>query len=298
MKITIVGRGAWGGAFGTLLERNGHDVAYVLRDDTEWPQDGEAELVFMAVAVQAIRDRISELPSPNCPVVSLCKGLEIHTSFRVSGIITDVWKDVDPACISGPSLAGEVQQGAPTTLVAAADKPGLPEKIQQAVNHPSCRVYSSTDLAGVELGGSLKNVYALAAGMSEGMQIGENGMAGILTRSLAEMVRIAMQMGARQETLFGLSGMGDLMLTAYSGSSRNHQTGKHLGRGLSLDETKEQVNGVAEGVPTTKAVYEFVQKNHVKAPVIEEVYHVLYEGKSPKQCLEDLMHRQLQREWP
>jgi glycerol-3-phosphate dehydrogenase (NAD(P)+) len=151
-------------------------------------------------------------------------------------------------------------------------------------------------MAGVEIGGALKNIYAIAGGICEGLKIGENGMAGLLTRSLAEMVRIGCVMGAKKETLFGLSGMGDLMLTAYSGLSRNHQVGEALAHGLDTASALQKVKGIAEGVPTTEAVYKIVQKLEIKAPVLVEVHRVLYEHKSAQSAFHDLMLRQVEQE--
>lgn len=296
MRITLIGKGAWGSAFAKVLQRNGHVVQFVGREDKDWPSAGPGDLLVLALPCQSLRQRLATLPAPQIPVVSLIKGLELGTHRRVSEVVREVWPGTPVAAVSGPSFASEVQVGDPTAAVVASDDESLARKVQEAAHQTTFRLYRSDDLAGVELGGALKNVYALAGGMCEGLGIGENGMAGLMTRCLAEMVRVACTCGAKKETLFGLSGMGDLILTAYSGQSRNHQVGVALGRGRELGEILEHLNGVAEGVPTTTAVYEIASSRGIKAPVAVEIYRVLTQGKSAAEGMRDLLTRSVEAE--
>ncbi len=294
MKMTMIGAGAWGNAVGTVLERNQHELTYLHRADRAWGEGAAAQMVFLAIPCQSLRERLIELgaPDPAVPVVSLIKGIEVNHFSRVSEIVKSVWPQSPVATISGPSFAHEVLMGAPTTAVIAAESMELAQGIQSVVHEKLFRLYTSQDLIGVELGGALKNVYAIAGGMCQGLGMGDNAMAGLMTRSLAEMSRIAISLGGRQETLFGLSGIGDLMLTSFSGASRNHQVGEALGRGGDIGTIMKNMKGTAEGVPTTKAVYDWVQKNQLRAPIIQEVYAVLYEKKSPRKSVEDLLIRE------
>jgi glycerol-3-phosphate dehydrogenase (NAD(P)+) len=292
VNISVLGSGIWGRAFGECLQANGHEVVFLDMPDTDWHPGGPGDLVVLGVPCQLLRGALQRFRSPNVPVASLIKGIEISTGKRVSQVIRDVWPHAMPAAISGPSFASEVRARKPTAVVTAAEGPDIALQIQNAVHCKLFRVYRSSDLLGVELGGALKNVYALAGGMCQGLGAGQNAMAALMTRSLAEMVRLATTLGARAETLYGLSGMGDLVLTAYSGESRNHQVGEALARGLSLEEAQRNLKGIAEGVPTTRAVFEIVQRESIRAPVVTELYRVLYEGKSPQAALNDLVNRQ------
>jgi glycerol-3-phosphate dehydrogenase (NAD(P)+) len=298
MNCTIVGKGAWGGAFGQALQRKGRTVHWLKREDSDWALPGGGDLIFIALPCQVLRERLKALPVPNAvPVVSLTKGIEISTHARVSQILQDVWPHCPPGVISGPSFAEEVIAGKPTTVVAAAEDGEVARVIQEAVHQQFFRVYRSTDLTGVELGGALKNIYALAGGMCQGMDMGENAMAGLLTRCLAEMVRISLAMGAGQkETLYGLSGMGDLVLTSYSGLSRNYQVGRRLGQGESLQAILGNLAGTAEGVSTVKAVHSWIAGDSIKAPVAEQLYRILFENLPLQEAFAQLTLRQAEGE--
>jgi len=296
MRITVIGKGAWGSAFGKLLLRNGHVVQYIERHDTDWLASGPGDMVVLAVPCQSLRARLQTLPQPKAPVISLIKGLEVTTHLRVSEIVEQVWPGAALAAISGPSFAAEVQAGEPTAAVVASLDPALAQSIQEAVHQTTFRLYRSGDLAGVELGGALKNVYALAGGMCEGLGVGENGLAALMTRCLAEMVRVVCTCGGKKETVFGLGGMGDLILTAYSGQSRNHQVGVALGRGRELSEILEHLGGTAEGVPTARALEEIAVLHQLKAPVAHEIFQVLYEGKSVAEGMRSLLTRAVEEE--
>lgn len=289
MKIVVLGKGAWGGAVGELIRARGHAVAWVEQDDVRMP--GPAEMIFLAVPTQAVRACLQALGPQTVPVVSLSKGIEIETGKRISEIVQEIWPKAPVAAVSGPSLAGELAQKVPTAVVAAAEKESLAEAVQKILHGPSCRVYRTTDLAGVEWGGALKNVYALAAGMCAGLGLGENSLAGLLTRSLREMVRVAVQLGAKEKTLYGLSGVGDLMLTSYSRASRNRRVGERLGAGDSLEKALASVEGVCEGVPTTEALHQIKAKRKVEAPVADQLYAVLFQGKAPGAALQALLER-------
>lgn len=297
MKVAVIGDGAWGTAMAAALEVNEHEVSLVRKEEQEWTPAGTPDCVFLALPCQVVRECCHAIELPvGTPVVSLAKGIEIASGMRVSEILRQVYRSSPVGVLSGPSLAVEVRQGKPTTLVSASEDEELAALVQKIVHQKRIRVYRSSDMTGVELGGALKNVYAIAAGVCEGLRIGENAMAGLLTRSLAEMVRIATLMGAQKDTLAGLSGIGDLMLTAYSGESRNHQLGAFIGSGLPLGDALKRLPGVAEGVPTTQALHEVVSAKGARAPVLEEVYQVLFEDKPPLQALNDLMLREVSEE--
>lgn len=295
-NIQMVGQGAWACAVGHLLEQNDHTVTYVPRDQRKWSETGAPDYVFLAIPTQALRERLSTLPHPQVPVVSLMKGLEVETMSRVSQIVRDVWPGAAMACISGPTFAVEVERNSPSAAVVASDVDGLATAIQQIVHQKWFRLYRSDDLTGVELGGALKNVYALAGGMCEGLGVGANGMAALMTRALAEMLRIATCLEARPETLYGLSGMGDLVLTAYSRISRNHQAGVALGQGKSIEDIHQSVPGTIEGVATVRAVNHLACERGLKAPIVQEIYQVLYEGKTPADGMEALLTRSVSEE--
>jgi len=264
-------------------------VAWVEQDRVKMP--GPAEMIFLAVPTQAVRGCLRELGPQSVPVVSLSKGVEIETGKRITEVVRELWPKAPVAAVSGPSLATELIQQMPTAVVAAAEDEKLAEQVQKILHGPIFRVYRTTDLAGVEWGGALKNVYALAAGMCAGLGLGENSLAGLLTRGLREMVRVAVQLGAKEETLYGLSGVGDLMLTSYSRASRNRRVGERLGAGDKLEKALASVEGVCEGVPTTEALHRIKAKRKVEAPVADQLYAVLFEGKSPRAALQALMER-------
>lgn len=292
MNITIIGQGAWGSAVGGLLIEQGHTVTYLGPDDNQWHPGGAGELVFLALPCQALRQRLESLSAPGVPVVSLIKGIEVERFLRVSQIVQAHWSGSTVAAVSGPSFAHEVERRDPTAAVVACEDPEVGHLIQQTLHQKAFRLYRSTDLVGVELGGALKNVYALAGGCSHGLGIGENGRAALMTRSLAEMARIATSLGGKPETIFGLSGVGDLMLTAFSGASRNFQVGEALGRGKSIEDILSGLQGTAEGVPTVEALYRWVRDKQIKAPIIHEIHAICYEGKSPRTSIGDLMLRE------
>jgi len=291
MKIAVIGTGVWGKGFGQALQRNGHEVTWVSRQEKKLP-DENFELIFVALPCQALRGRLQELQlGSGVPIISLIKGIEINTGLRVTQIIQDVFPGCPVGAVSGPGLAHEVGAGLPTVLVVAASTNDLTALVQKTIHSKKLRTYRSNDLPGVEYGGALKNIFAIASGVCTGLKMGENAMAGLTTRALPEMVRVAVAGGSKMETLFGLSGLGDLMLTAYSTASRNHRVGEALAHGGSLKEILEKLGGVAEGVFTTEAVYKFTLEKNIKAPIVEQTYQVLFQGKKPLDAMNDLLTR-------
>ncbi|MGB9182055.1 MAG: NAD(P)H-dependent glycerol-3-phosphate dehydrogenase, partial [Pyrinomonadaceae bacterium] len=232
--------------------------------------------------------------------VSATKGVEIETGKRISEILRDVVAERFEArfvCLSGPSFAQEVAAGQPTAVVAASASERDARLIQEALSFQNLRIYTNTDVTGTELGGSVKNVMAVAAGMVAGLGLGTNSVAALITRGLAEMARLALAEGARMETLMGLAGLGDLVLTCTGGLSRNRFVGQELGRGRSLQEILEGMREVAEGVKTTRAVKRLAEERNVEMPITTEVYKALYEEKSAREAVEALMTRPLRGEF-
>jgi glycerol-3-phosphate dehydrogenase (NAD(P)+) len=290
MKIVILGRGAWGSAIGGLAQRLGHEVGFVSHGETAWPE-GRPNYVLLALPVQHVRETLARLAAPGVPVLSLSKGLEVATGRRVSEIVTEVWGEERVGALSGPTFAAEIEAGQPATCTVAAARDDLAREFQAILHQPSFRIYRSTDLLGVELGGALKNIYAIAGGACQGLKLGQSSLAGLLTRCLAEMTRLGVHAGARAETFAGLSGMGDLILTATSGQSRNFRFGTMLAQGLSREEILPRLGGVCEGVPTTRSVF----LNHAippeDKPIVTQLHGVLYEGVPPSEAVRNLLGR-------
>jgi len=291
MKITILGRGAWGRAISTLVERLQHDVTFATHHDAGWPAGHRPDYVLLALPVQHVRETLRRFAAPGVPVLSLGKGLEISTGERVSQIVTEVWGETRVGALSGPTFAGEIAAGLPATCTIAAADDRLAANFQSILHQASFRIYRTTDLAGVELGGALKNVYAIAGGACAGLKLGQNSLAGLLTRCLAEMTRIGVQAGARAETFSGLSGMGDLLLTATSEQSRNFRCGFALAQGVPLDKILPQLDGVCEGVPTARAVHLDRAIPQESKPIVTQLHAVLYEGVSPREAVKNLLSR-------
>jgi len=289
MNITIVGQGAWGKAIATLVEKLGHRAGFVAHDANKWPR--KPDYVLIALPVQHVRETLQRFPPPGAPVLSLSKGPEISTGQRVSEIITDVWGERRVAALSGPTFAGEIVAGLPAICTIAAQDDALAGEFQAILHQPSFRIYRSQDVIGVELGGALKNVYAIVGGACHGLRLGQNSLAGLLTRCLAEMTRIGVHAGARAETFSGLSGLGDLMLTATSEQSRNFRCGQMLAQGLSLEKILPQLDGVCEGVPTALSVHLNSSIPPDSKPIVTQLHAVLYEGVSPKEAVKNLLGR-------
>jgi glycerol-3-phosphate dehydrogenase (NAD(P)+) len=224
-------------------------------------------------------------------VLSAVKGIEEGTCERVSQIVATAWEGVEYAAVSGPSFSGEVLAGQPTAVVVASVEDGVAARAQELLHRPEFRVYRTEDLVGVELGGALKNVYAIAAGACAGLGLGENSRAALITRALAEMARVGGAFGGRLETFLGLGGAGDLMLTCYGQSSRNRTFGEALGRGQSLAQAQERSEGIVEGVTTVRAAKELADRYGVEAPLLNAVDRLVHGGESPVDILRSLLAR-------
>lgn len=321
MKITVLGDGGWGTALSILLCEKGNDIflwsnfpdyADLLnkkRENTKFLQGvkipkeikigadmGEAvshgELVVLAIPSKYMRSICKKVKiKGHKPILSVAKGLEVGTLKRMSELIKEEISEANVAVLSGPTHAEEVSQKLPTAVVVAARDMKLAEYIQGVFIGERFRVYTTDDVVGVELGGSLKNVIAIAVGVCDGLKLGDNSKAALMTRGLAEMARLGAAMGARRETFKGLSGMGDLILTCVSKYGRNHKFGIMIAEGKTVDEVLASSEMVVEGVTTSNAAYELSKKYNVEMPIINEVYQVIYKGKSYKQAIQDLMKR-------
>lgn len=329
MNITVMGTGGWGTALAVLLQGNGHKVTLWgrLKEEVEpiiaarenraflpgvkVPQEivvtldtkaalRDAELVVLAVPSHGMRpicESLQSLLPSDVPLVSVAKGIENESGARMSQVIADVLRTKRVVVLSGPSHAEEVGRGIPTAVVVASESMPHATVVQQAFMNDRFRVYTHNDVIGVELGGALKNVIAIAAGICDGIGFGDNTKAALCTRGLAEMGRLATALGARRETLFGLSGVGDLIVTAFSQHSRNRRFGERLGKGETAEQIAASTQMVAEGVKTARAAWPLAQRHGVDVPITREVYAILYEGKSPKQTVRDLMTRDAKPEF-
>jgi glycerol-3-phosphate dehydrogenase (NAD(P)+) len=332
MNFAILGAGAWGTAFALHLSRLNHTVSLVPRSfeqalalssrrenrdylpGVELPlnlQIGheltpvlmEAEVVLLACPSQALREtchflsRHLGLATQIRLVLSLAKGLEGGTHLRTSEVISAVLPQYGAGCLTGPTNAAEVARGLPAAMVLAA--PRIDEfttAVQAAVSGPSLRVYTTEDVAGAEFGSCLKNIYAIAAGCCDGLRLGDNTKAALITRALTEMTRVGQALGARAETFYGLSGAGDLIATCYGQWSRNREFGQHIGEGRSPAELLNGRKTVVEGYRTTDSFLGLCRERGIEAPILAEVHRILYEGKRPGDALAALMTRELKRE--
>ncbi len=327
-NIAIIGAGSWGTALSILLSGSGHNVkmwsvfkeeidminrarehldklpgvpipdGVVGTNDVEEAING-VDAVVMVVPSHTIRDtskKISRHIKDGTVVVSCSKGIEEGTGFRLSEIIKQEIPGCETVALSGPSHAEEVGKGIPTTVVAASENLKAAEFIQDIFMSPKFRVYTNSDIIGVELGGALKNSIALCAGISDGLGFGDNTKAALMTRGIAEIARLGASMGARRETFAGLAGIGDLIVTCTSMHSRNRRAGILIGQGKSLKEAVDEVKMVVEGVTTTKAAFELAKKKEVIMPITTEAFNVLFDGKNAKQAVADLMMRDKKNE--
>ncbi len=254
----------------------------------------KADLVVLAIPSQHLRGAVTRLKIYDMKkilFVSVIKGIENGTLKRMSEIVEELIAPNALAVLSGPTIALEVANGAPTTIVSSSDDLAVAKRVQDIFMTDRLRVYTNTDVIGVELGGSLKNIVAIAAGISDGLGFGTNAKAALLTRGMAEMVRLGIAMGAKRETFYGLSGLGDLTTTCISPYSRNRWLGEQIGRGKRLEQILKETEMVIEGVATAKSVYELLKKNKVEMPIAEEIYSVLYAHKDARAAVHDLMTR-------
>lgn len=322
-RVSVLGGGSWGTALSIVLARNGHQAAVWTRREEDARELNEIhelksklpgvvipeevfftsdiqravtdqELIIFAVPSTATRStaqKISEYIKENQLIVTVSKGIEEETLMIQSQIIESEIPQAQAAVLSGPSHAEEVGRFLPTAVVAGAGTEAAAKKVQNIFMNEVFRVYTSPDMLGIELGGSLKNVIALAAGMSDGLGFGDNTKAALITRGIAEMGRLAQAMGAKVETLNGLSGIGDLIVTCASRHSRNRKAGMLMGQGYSMQEAMDEVKMVVEGVYSARAAIALAEKYRVDMPIIKQVNQVLFHGQSARDAVLELMMR-------
>jgi len=326
-KISIIGAGAWGTTLSIITAENKHavnlwsyekDVADAINEVHEnkkylngfqLPQNieglndiakaADAEIIIFATPSQYLRDtlqNISRFIKKESVIVSAVKGLEIETQKTMSTVIKEEVPTNNMAVISGPNISKEIARGLPAATVVASKSLEAAKTVQKALNSNRFRVYTNTDVIGTEIGGALKNVIAIAAGVADGLTLGNNAKAALMVRGIAEITRLGVAMGGKTETFSGLSGIGDLITTCSSTLSRNHFVGMEIAKGRKLKDIITKMYDVAEGVPTAKAARELAKKNNVDMPITEEVYQVLYENKDPFKAISSLMQRDLKNE--
>jgi len=327
-EIAVIGGGGWGTALALLLSRRAHAVplwvhgsgraremdssrvnaAYLpgarlpgnVLPTADLDACSAAAILFVAVPsrhLAAVCDGIARGLGESRPLIVSCtKGIERERGLLMTEVMAERFPGATPAVLSGPNLAGEIGRGIPAAGVIGCDDAEALVAVQSLFEGTSFRPYSSADLRGIQLGGALKNIFAIAAGVSDGFGLGDNAKAALVTRSLAEMTRLGTAMGGQRETFSGLSGIGDLMVTCFSDRSRNHQVGVRLGRGETLDDITASMPNVAEGVPTAASARAAARRLGVETPLIDAVHAVL-EGKvSPAEAMQSLMARQLKAE--
>ncbi len=328
-KVGILGAGTWGCALAILLNDNGHDITIWTKIEQEARSLEETrdnlknlpgarlsekikitldlkeictdkDILVMAVAspyIRATAHEASRFIREGQILANVSKGLEDTTLKTLSDVLKEEIPQADIAVLSGPSHAEEVSRQIPTTIVVGATSKETARFIQDVFMNEVFRVYTSPDIIGIELGASLKNVIALAAGVIDGLGLGDNTKAALMTRGMAEISRLGVTMGGKLETFSGLSGMGDLFVTCTSRHSRNRQAGYLMGQGLTMEEAMKEVNQVVEGVNSAKAALHMAQKYDVEMPIVEQINLVLFEGKSPKEALADLYGRDKRKEY-
>ncbi len=322
-KIGIIGAGSWGTALGLLLSERGtpillwgHNPKHVeelktsringsylpgivlppiIQPTTSLEELANADLILFAPPSKAFREVTKQLAgfqlSARTILLSCTKGIEQGSGLRMSEILAEFFAENPIAALSGPSLATELARKMATAVVIGSKNERIAQALQAIFSTNHFRVYTSDDVAGIELGGALKNIFAISAGISDGLGLGDNSKAALVTRSLAELIRFGSALGGRRETFQGLSGIGDLILTCFSGHSRNRSVGEKLGSGKSITDISNSMNMVAEGVPTTLSAYECARNLQINTPIIDEVYSILYKNKSPMDAMKELLSR-------
>ncbi len=329
MKLTVLGPGCWGLTIAKLLNNNfdeisvwgrSSDITPMLKNEKriEKPLKIEldkkveitdnlevaikdAEIILLVVATSGIRPVCEQIKkiglNDNQILVNLSKGLEIPSLKRMSEVILEVLPDINFAVLSGPTLAREILDRKPTLATVASSDMEIAKKVQKALTVPSLfRLYANDDMTGVELGGSLKNVIAIASGFASSMGLGDNLRGSLLTRGMAEMVRVGIALGAKAQTLYGLSGMGDLIATSSSPYSTNYTVGSMIEKGKKIDDILNELGSVAEGVKTSKALMELGKKLNIDLPLSNAIYEAVYTDITPKEILDKLMNRKLKTE--
>lgn len=325
MRVAILGAGAWGTALGLVLHRGGHEIVLWGHDPAhlerirqthrnepylpgiELPATWSCEpdlqravagldVAIVAVPSKALREVISRLPDYRGLLVSVTKGIEYDTGLTMSGVLHACVPGARSAVLSGPTLALEVARQIPTAIVAASTDAPSARQVQSLFHQPAFRVYTSSDVLGVEMGGALKNVVAIAAGVGDGLGFGDNSKAALITRGIVEIRRLGVACGAQADTFAGLSGLGDLTVTCFSKLSRNRSLGERLGRGDRLPDLLAQSVSIAEGYPTARSAWQLGRRHNLSTPIIDEVYRLLYEGKDVRKALQDLTGRESKAE--
>jgi glycerol-3-phosphate dehydrogenase (NAD(P)+) len=324
VNTAIIGAGGWGTALAGLWAKDGrqivlwgHNADRIARMQgtrensdylpglrlpdsvhitSELDDCASADLIVLATPSIALRNIAAQLAkvlgSSRAVLLSCTKGIEHNSGMRMTEILREIFSDNKIAVLSGPNLATEVARDLPTATVIASDDTDCAASLQKTLGSPRFRIYTSRDVVSTELGGALKNVFAIAAGISDGLGLGENAKAALVTRSLAELVRFGVAMGGTASVFYGLSGAGDLILTCYSECSRNHTVGKRLGRGEPLPEIIGSMRMVAEGIPTAPSAWECARRLNITTPIIDQVYSILYKEKKPAVALEELLKRE------
>lgn len=327
-KTAILGAGGWGTALAVLLaEREneivvwGHDAGRVEQMQSTRQNEvylpgtvipdkvvftdrmvdcADADLVLFVTPSKAVREVARQfsglLSNRHAILLSCTKGIEHGSGLRMTEILAEFFPHNQIAALSGPNLAVEVARGLPTATALGCSEPGCADRLQRHLGTARFRVYTSREVSAIELGGALKNVFAIPAGVSDGFGFGDNSKASLVTRSMSELLRLGVAMGGHRETFQGLSGAGDLIATCFSRHSRNRRVGEQLGKGESLESITRGMQMVAEGVPTTLGAYECARRLGVETPIVDQVYAVLYEGKSPAKAMQELLGRDQKQE--
>ena len=322
-RTAIIGAGGWGTALAVLWSKRGNDIILwgndpgraeklrASRENAEYlpgvkvPESvrvtsdlgdcvGADLIVFVtpSVAMRPVATRLCDALASSKPILlSGTKGIEHGSGMRMSQILQEIFPDNTIAVLSGPNLAAEIARGLPTAAVLGCPDSDCAEELQAYLGSERFRIYSSDETIGIELGGALKNVFAIAAGVSDGFGLGDNSKAALVTRALAELLRLGTAMGGNPRTFYGLSGAGDLIATCFSQHSRNRRVGERIGRGETLQQIAAGTHMVAEGVPTSKSGYECARKLNIETPIIDQIYSILHEGKRPDQALQELLGR-------
>jgi glycerol-3-phosphate dehydrogenase (NAD(P)+) len=322
-RTAIVGAGGWGTALAVLWSKQGHEITLwghdpartekvrATRENPDYlpgvklPESisvtsditdcADADLIVFvtpSIALRSVANQLrASLLGSKAVLLSGTKGIEHGTGMRMSQTLDEIFPQNTVAVISGPNLAVEVSRDLPTATVLGCPVAECAEELQRHLGSERFRIYSSDETIGIELGGALKNVFAIPAGVSDGFRLGDNSKAALVTRSLAELLRLGTAMGGNPRTFYGLSGAGDLIATCFSQHSRNRRVGEKLGRGETLEQILSGTHMVAEGIPTSKSAYECARKLNIDTPIIDQIYSVLYEGKRPDQAMQELLGR-------
>jgi glycerol-3-phosphate dehydrogenase (NAD(P)+) len=302
INLTVIGAGAWGTALAKLAIANGHQVTLWSRQSSQALAEAIAdrEIILSAIAIKGVASTAEQLRllplKPTAILVSATKGLDPATSHTPSHIWQEALPQNPVVVLSGPNLSAEIIAGLPAATVVASTVPAAAQLVQSVFASRNFRIYTNSDPLGVELGGTLKNVIAIAVGVCDGLKLGTNAKAALITRSLAEIIRVGIYFGAQPETFWGLSGLGDLLATCSSSLSRNYRVGYGLAQGKNLTQVLSEIEGTAEGVNTTNVLIALADREGITVPVSRYVYRLLHEEITPQQAVEGLMERELKPE--